>query len=35
MYKAFHNNLPIIVQVKYIKKYTGYTFRYDKLFHIK
>ena len=35
MYKAFHNKLPNIVQVKYLKKYSRYNFRNDKLFHIK
>ena len=35
MYKAFHNKLPNIVQVKYVKKYSRYNFRNDKLFHIK
>ena len=35
MYKVFHNKLPNIVQVKYIKKYSRYNFRNDKLFHIK
>ena len=35
MYKAFHNKLPNIVQVKYVKKYSKYNFRNDKLFHIK
>ena len=35
MYKAFHNNLPNIVQVIYVNKYLRYNFRNDKLFHIK
>ena len=35
MYKAFHSNLPNIIQVKYIKKYTDYSFRNEKLFDIK
>ena len=35
MYKAFHNKLPNIVQVKYVKKYSRYNFRNYKLFHIK
>ena len=35
MYKAFHNKLPNIVQVKYFKKYSRYNFRNDKVFHIK
>ena len=35
MYKAFHNKLLNIVQVKYVKKYSRYNFRNDKLFHIK
>ena len=34
-YKAFHNKLPNIVQVKYVNKYTRYNFRNAKLFHIK
>ena len=34
MYKAFHNKLPNIVQVKYVKKYSRFNFRNDKLFHI-
>ena len=32
MYNSFYNNLPNIIQVKYIKRYTGYSFRNDKLF---
>ena len=35
MYKAFHNKLHNIVQVKYVKKYSRYNFRNYKLFHIK
>ena len=35
MYKEFHNKLPNIVKVKYVKKYTRYNFRNNKLFHIK
>ena len=35
MYKVFHYNLPNIIHVKYINKYTGYSFRNDKLFYIK
>ena len=35
IYKAFHNKLPNIVQVIYVKKYSRYNFRNDKLFHIK
>ena len=35
MYKAFHNKLPNIVQVRYFKKYTRYNFRNYKLFHVK
>ena len=35
MYKEFHNKLPNIVCVKYVKKYTRYNYKNDKLFHIK
>ena len=35
MYKVFHNNLPNIIQVKYINKYIEYSFIIDTLFYIK
>ena len=35
MYKAINNKLPNIIKVKYIKKYTEYSIRNDKLLYIK